>query len=110
MAPRRRGKPKVLLRHSDQGNQDTSEDFQRLLADQGLTCSVRRMGEVVDNATRENFFSTLKLERVGRRRYRACEEARADHFDYIERINNLPRRHSRLGTASAREYELRFTG
>ena len=33
MALWRRGKPKQLLHHSDQGSQYTSEQFQRLLAD-----------------------------------------------------------------------------
>jgi putative transposase len=46
MAPWRRGKPKELLHHSDQGSQNTSEDFQRLLADQGITCSMSREGDV----------------------------------------------------------------
>ena len=35
MAIWRRGKPMELLHHSDQGSQYTSEDFQRLLDDQG---------------------------------------------------------------------------
>ena len=35
MAVWRRGKPKELLHHSDQGSQYTSEDFQRLLAEHG---------------------------------------------------------------------------
>ena len=36
MAIWRRGKPEELLHHSDQGSQYTSEDFQGLLADQGI--------------------------------------------------------------------------
>jgi putative transposase len=38
---------------------------------------------VWDNAAMESFFSSLKLERVSRRRYRTRDEARADLFDYI---------------------------
>jgi len=40
MALWRRGKSVSLLHHSDQGSQYTSEDFQRLLIDQGITCSM----------------------------------------------------------------------
>jgi putative transposase len=44
MAVWRRGKPKELLHHSDQGSQYTSEEFQRLLADQGIICSMSLTG------------------------------------------------------------------
>lgn len=58
MAIWRRGKPVALLHHSDQGSQYTAEDFQRLLADQGITCSMSRKGECWDNAAMESFFSS----------------------------------------------------
>lgn len=38
MAICRRGKPKALLHHSDQGSQYTSEPFRLLLADNGVSC------------------------------------------------------------------------
>jgi len=44
MAIWRRGKPDSLLHHSDQGSQYTSEQFQRLMADHGITCSMSRSG------------------------------------------------------------------
>jgi len=109
MALWRRGKPSELLHHSDQGSQYTSEDFQRLLSDQGITCSMSRKGDVWDNAAMESFFSNLKQERVSRHRYRTRDKARADLFDYIERFYNPRPRHSRLGNVSPMEYELRFT-
>jgi putative transposase len=46
MAIWRRGRPKELLHHSDQGSQYTSEPFQRLIADNGVTCSMSRSGNV----------------------------------------------------------------
>ncbi len=49
MAVWRRGKPVALLHHSDQGSQYTSEHFQELLKEQGMTCSMSRAGEVWDN-------------------------------------------------------------
>ncbi len=53
MAVWRRGRPVTLLHHSDQGNQYTSENFQQLLAAQGITCSMSRAGEVWDNSAME---------------------------------------------------------
>ena len=44
MAIWRRGKPDSLLHHSDQGSQYTSEQFQRLMADHGITCLMSRSG------------------------------------------------------------------
>ena len=105
MAIWRRGKPIELLHHSDQGSQYTSEDFQRLLADQGITCSMSRKGDCWDNAAMESFFSTLKIERTNRTDYRSRDEAKADVFDYVERFYNLRRRHSTLGYLSPADYE-----
>ena len=70
MAVWRRGKPAELLHHSDQGSQYTSEHFQELLKEQGITCSMSRAGEVWDNSAMESFFSSLKTERTARKVYR----------------------------------------
>ena len=70
MAIWRRGKPDALLHHSDQGSQYTSEQFQRLMADNGVTCSMSRPGNVWDNAAMKSFFSSLKTERIARKTYR----------------------------------------
>lgn len=105
MAIWRRGRPGELLHHSDQGSQYTAEDFQRLLADHGITCSMSRKGDCWDNAAMEAFFSTLKMERTNRTRYRTRDEARADVFDYIERFYNPRRRHSTLGQVSPDQFE-----
>ena len=88
MAIWRRGRPRELLHHSDRGSQYTSEAFQRLMAEHGVTCSLSRSGNVWDNAAMESFFSSLKVERVARKIYRTRDQARADVFDYIERFYN----------------------
>jgi putative transposase len=80
----------------------TSEQFQRLVADDGVVCSMSRSGNVWDNAAMENFFSSLKSERTGRKTYRTRDEARADVF---ERFYNLKRRHSTIGFVSPIEFE-----
>ena len=97
MAIWRRGKPDALLHHSDQGSQYTSEKFQWLMADNGVTCSMSRSGNVGENAAMESFFSSLKTERVGCKPYRTRNHAKSDIFDYIECFYNPTRRHSTLG-------------
>jgi len=105
MAIWRRGKPDALLHHSDRGSQYSSEQFQRLMADNGVVCSMSRSGNVWDNAAMESFFSSLKTERTARKLYRTRDEARADVFDYIERFYNPKRRHSKIGYLSPIEFE-----
>ena len=105
MALWRRGRPESLMHHSDQGSQYTSESFQRLLREMGITCSMSRSGNVWDNSAMESFFSSLKTERTARKVYRTRDEARADVFDYIEVFYNPTRRHSTLGYLSPVQYE-----
>ena len=105
MAIWRRGRPDALLHHSDRGSQYSSDQFQRLMADNGVVCSMSRSGNVWDNAAMESFFSSLKTERIGKRVYRTRDDARADVFDYIERFYNTVRRHSTIGYVSPVEFE-----
>jgi putative transposase len=110
MALWRRGCPKELLHHSDQGSQYAAEDFQRLLAHYGIECSMSRRGNCWDNAAMESFFATLKKERIRTRsRYPTRDEARADIFQYMEGFYNPTRRHSTLGQVSPVEFERRFS-
>ena len=105
MAIWRRGKPDALLHHSDRGSQYSSEQFQKLLTEHGVTCSMSRSGNVWDNAAMESFFSSLKTERTARKVYRTRDQARADVFDYIERFYNPQRRHSTIGYVSPMQFE-----
>ena len=105
MAIWRRGKPDALLHHSDQGSQYTSQHFQELLDENGVTCSMSRSGNIWDNAAMESFFSSLKTERIRGKVYRTRDAARADVFDYIERFYNTIRRHSTIGYPSPAEFE-----
>jgi len=108
MAVWRRGKSDALLHHSDRGSQYTAKQFQRLMADHGIVCSMSRAGNVWDNAAMESFFSSLKTERTERKTYRTRDEARADVFDYIERFYNPKRRHSTIGYLSPIEFEMKM--
>jgi putative transposase len=105
MALWRRGKPDALMHHSDRGSQYTSEQFQRLMSEHGVACSMSRAGNCWDNAATESFFSSLKTERTARKTYRTRDEAKADVFDYVERWYNPRRRHSTLGYLSPIAFE-----
>jgi transposase InsO family protein len=103
MAVRRRQPDAGLLHHSDQGTQYTSEGFQRVLGEHGITCSMSRRGNVYDNAAMESWFSTLKSE-LGER-FESHGAAKEQLFDYIEVFYNQQRRHSVLSYLSPAEFE-----
>lgn len=105
MALWRRNPEADLLHHSDRGSQYASDDFQSLLDDHGIQCSMSGTGNCYDNAAMESWFGLLKRERVYRRRYRTRQDARSDVFDYIERFYNRRRRHGSAGRMSPLDYE-----
>src|SRR5256885_11094281 len=61
-ALRRRCPEAGLLHHTDQGSPYASEDYQRVLAAHGITCSMSRRGNAHDNAAMESWFSTMTFE------------------------------------------------
>jgi putative transposase len=79
------------LQQTFESAQYTSEQFQRLMADHGVVCSMSRAGNVWDNAAMESFFSSPKTERTARKTYRTRDDAKADVFDYIECFYNPKR-------------------
>jgi len=64
-----------------------------------------RRGNCHDNAVAESFFNLLKRERIRRRTYKTCDEARQDVFDYIEMFYNPVCKHARNGMLSPMEFE-----
>lgn len=105
MAVWRRGMVKHVIIHSDQGSTYASSDYQQLLNQHKLSCSMSRKGECLDNAVAESFFGTLKTELVDDEDYKTKDEARASLFHYIETFYNRRRRHSFLGYLSPVEFE-----
>lgn len=105
MALRRRCPDAGLLHHSDQGSPYASEDYQKILAARGVTCSMSRRGDCYDNAAMESWFSTFKSE-LGER-FESYAEAKEKAFDYIELFYNQQRRHSSLGYVSPADFERR---
>ncbi len=102
-ALRRRCPEAGLLHHSDQGSTYASEDYQEVLRDHGITCSMSRRGNCHDNAAMESWFSTVKFE-LGET-FESIRQAKDQLFDYIEIFYNQQRRHSSIGYASPGQHE-----
>ena len=97
-----------LMLHSDRGSQYASHEYQTLLNQHGIICSMSRKGNCWDNAVMERFFLNLKMERVWQREYANQMEATKDVTDYIVGFYNCQRRHSALGNLAPIVYEQQF--
>ena len=106
MALRRRCPGAGLLHHSDQGCTYASEDYQKILDARGITCSMSRRGNCLDNAAMESWNATLKCE-LGEH-FESPADAKSKLFEYIEIFYNQKRRHSALGYMTPSEYERTF--
>jgi putative transposase len=106
MAIRQRKPAAGLVHHSDRGSQYASDDYQDLLRQHGMICSMSKKGDCWDNAAMESFFGSLKTECTHHRRYHSRREARRDIFHYMEIFYNAERLHSTLGYKSPMQFEL----
>ena len=96
---------KDLLHHSDRGSQYASTDYQKILKEHGIICSMSRKGNCYDNAVAESFFGRLKCEWTNHHRYHSRSEAIRSLFYYIEIFYNRKRHHSSIDYATPQEYE-----
>jgi len=96
-----------VIIHSDRGAQYMSDDYQAMLKDNGIQCSMSARGNCYDNAVVESFFGSLKRERICRYKYRTRQEAQLDIFDYIECFYNKKRLHSYLNFKSPIDFEIK---
>lgn len=104
---RRAGRP--AIHHSDRGCQYASEDYQDLLRELDIACSMSRKGNCWDNAVAESFFATLKTELLWHTTLSSEVEARKALFSYIEIYYNRNRLHSSLGYQTPAQFEERHT-
>jgi putative transposase len=105
MAVERQRPAPGLIHHSDRGVQYAAHDYRKALAAAGMTPSMSRKGNCLDNAPMESFFHTLKVERIHHRVYATRAEARRDLFAYIEGFYNSRRLHSGIGYRSPADME-----
>ena len=80
---------KNLIIHSDQGWQYQMQDYHKLLKDKGITQSMSRKGNCLDNSPMENFFGIMKKEMFLGKEYifQSLNELEAAIHEYIEYYN-----------------------
>jgi putative transposase len=77
-----------LILHSDQGWQYQMKRYQYLLKQKGITQSMSRKGNCLDNAIIENFFGTLKSELFYLKKYDSIVQLKKEIQEYIFYYNN----------------------
>jgi putative transposase len=108
MAFERRGKPKDVMFHSDQGSHYTSKKFCQLVWRYQLTLSMSRRGNCWDNSPMERFFRSLKSEWIPTTGYRDFTEAKQQITNYIIGYYSQTRPHHYNGGLSPNESERRY--
>ena len=93
--------------HADHGTQFPSWIFGEKIRSAGLLPSFGTVGDGLDNAMMESFWSSMQIELLNRQRWKTRVELANAIFDYIEIFHNRQRRHSALGYLTPIEYELR---
>ena len=97
-----------MLRPPVESAQYTAIRFTQRLDDAAIRPSMGSVGDSLDNALAENFFSTLKVELVYRTSFRTREEADLELFRYIDGWYNPHRIQQALGWRSPDEYEAAY--
>ena len=77
-----------LMLHSDQGWQYQMKQYQHLLKEKGITQSMSRKGNCLDNAIIENFFGILKSEMFYTQKFKSIEQLKQEINKYITYYNN----------------------
>ena len=85
-ARRRSRRPLVL--HSDQGWQYQMKRYQYRLREKGISQSMSRKGNCLDNAVMENFFGLLKSELLYLQKFESVDHFRKELEEYINYYNN----------------------
>ncbi len=94
-----------LVHHTDRGSQYTAGTYQARLTSHGVTVSMSRAGECLDNAMAESFFATFKAELIDTRPWPTRQAVRQAIFEWIEVFYNRQRLHSALGFQSPVAFE-----
>ncbi len=101
----RRPEPGGIV-HADHGVQFTSWAFSNKIRSAGLMPSFGSVGDGLDNAMMESFWSSMQIELLNRQRWKTRLELANAIFDYIEIFHNRQRRHSALDYRTPIEFEL----
>jgi len=77
-----------LIMHSDQGWHYQHTRYQYLLKEHGITQSMSRKGNCLDNSVMENFFGLMKNELLYNNRWESIDDFKAALKEYIRYNNN----------------------
>ncbi|MBM7679838.1 transposase InsO family protein [Gracilibacillus alcaliphilus] len=91
------------LLHSDRGSQYTSKEYRLVTTKAGMTRSMSRVGNCIDNAPVESFFGHFKSESYDLKRYKSFEELVANIDRYIQ-FYNEERYQEKLNSLAPLEY------
>jgi transposase InsO family protein len=105
MALWRRKRPTKVIVHSDRGSQYCGKEYQKLICDYDLICSMSKKGDCYDNAAMESWNHSFKVEAINGEHFATRHAAKNEVFDYIEVYYNRTRRHSKLGYLSPEAFE-----
>ena len=92
--------------HADHGVQFTSWAFGEAIRSAGLMPSFGSVGDDLDNAMMESFWSSMQTELLNRKKWKTRLELSNAIFEYIEVFYNRQRRHSALSYRTPIEHEL----
>jgi transposase InsO family protein len=93
--------------HADHGVQFNSWAFGDKIRSAGFMPSFGSVGDGLDNAMMESFWSLMQIELLNRKEWKTRVEMANAIFEYIEIFYNRQRRHSSIGYRIPIEYELR---
>ena len=100
----------MVLRQPFESTQYASEPYRAVLERHGITQSMSRRGNCLDNAPMESFFASLKTEHVHQVRFCTREAAKTAVFEYIEIFYNRQRLHSAIGYRTPAEARASMEG
>ena len=108
MALWNRKMPKNVILHSDRGSQYCAFEYQKLLRENHLICSMSKRGDCYDNAAMESWNHSFKVEAIHGEKFKTRDDAKKQVFEYIEVYYNRKRLHSTLGFLSPESFEVKM--
>ena len=99
-----------LLHHSDRGTQYAAQAYRNVLDRHGMTASMSRKGNCLDNAVAESFFATLEWELLYGAQWHSRKQAHQAIAEFIEIWYNRIRMHSSLNDLSPAAFEEMLAG
>src|SRR3954447_26912917 len=95
---------RLVLRRPIESGQYASKPYRAILARHGITQSMSRKGDCLDNAPMESFFGSLKNELVHRTAFPTREAARRAIFEYVEAFYDCSSQRTSLYVADGKRF------